>query len=81
MLIISLLIYLKKREVWKSHFKQYKYLYLTWFFTFIPIFGSGATETRVIFYTEFIAMMIVASLIHQLCQQRYDKILLYAQIF
>lgn len=73
MLIISLLIYLKKREVWKSHFKQYKYLYLTWFFTFIPIFGSGTTETRVIFYTEFIAMMIVASLIHQLCQQRYDK--------
>lgn len=76
MFIISLLTYLKKREVWKAHFEQYKYFYLTWLFTFIPIFGSGATETRVVFFTEFVAMMIVASLLIQICQQRYSRIII-----
>lgn len=73
MLIISLVTFQKKKEVWKKHFEQYKYFYLTWFFTFIPIFGSGSTETRVIFYTEFIAMMISANLIIQIFQYHYRK--------
>ena len=59
MLAVSLLLFYKKRTIWKEHFNRYKYFYLTWIFTFIPVFGSGATETRVIFYTEFIATIIV----------------------
>lgn len=63
MLAISLFSFYKKKEMWKKHFQQYKYFYLTWLFSFIPVFGSGSTETRVIFYTEFIAMIIATSLL------------------
>ena len=63
MLAVSLFSFYKEKEMWKKHFLQYKFFYLTWLFSFIPVFGSGSTETRVIFYTEFIAMIITTSLL------------------
>lgn len=75
MLIVSLLTFLKKRDLWDEHFDKYRYFYLTWIFTFIPVFGSGATETRVVYYTEFIAMMIIANIIILLYQQRYKRMM------
>lgn len=71
MLAVSLLLFYKKRTIWKEHFNRYKYFYLTWIFTFIPVFGSGATETRVIFYTEFIATIIVINLLISI--HKYQK--------
>ena len=63
MLAVSLFYFCKKSETWKEHFGKFKYYYLAWFFSFIPIAGSGVTETRVLFYAEFIAMIIVSGLL------------------
>ena len=46
MLAVSLFLFYKKRTIWKEHFNRYKYFYLTWIFTFIPVFGSGATGNK-----------------------------------
>lgn len=73
MLAVSLFSFYKKRTVWKEHFNRYKYFYLTWIFTFIPVFGSGATETRVIFYTEFIATIIAINLLVSIKSHKYQK--------
>lgn len=73
MLAVSLISFYKEKEMWKKHFLQYKFFYLTWLFSFIPIFGSGTTETRVVFYTEFIAMIITASLLLNHNSYKYKK--------
>lgn len=72
-LAVSFFSFYKKRNTWKEHFCQYKYFYLAWLFTFIPVFGSGATETRVIFYTEFIATIIVINLLVSIKSYKYQK--------
>lgn len=73
MLALSAVTYLKKRNIWKEHIAKYKYFYLTWIFTFIPVFGSGATETRVVFYTELIAMIISVDLLLRLTEKMPQK--------
>lgn len=73
MLALSAVTYIKKRNIWKRHIDKYKYFYLTWVFTFIPVFGSGATETRVVFYTELIAMIISVDLLLRLTEMTSPK--------
>ena len=62
-ILLSLFIYFKHKTIWLKHIQKYKYFYLTWLFSFIPVFGSGATETRTVFYPECIAMIISVDLI------------------
>ena len=70
MAILSLTIYFKKKAIWKEHFNRYKYFYLCWMFSFIPVFGSGSTESRVVFFTEFVAMIIIVDIILKLCNKK-----------
>lgn len=63
MLAFSLYTFFKKKDIWLSHFQKYKYFYLAWLFSFIPVFGSNTTETRTIFYTECLAMIICTDLL------------------
>lgn len=63
MLILSSYSFFKKKNIWLSHFRQYKYFYIAWLFSFIPVFGSNTTETRTVFYTECLAMIICIDLL------------------
>ena len=63
MLIVSLYTFFKKKAIWTPHFHQYKYVYIAWLFSFIPIFGSNTTETRTIYYTECLSMIICLDLL------------------
>lgn len=74
MMVLSLIVYIKKKIIWQEHFDRYKYFYLCWMFSFIPVFGSGSTESRVIFFTEFVAMIITIDLILKLCNKKVGSI-------
>lgn len=76
MLILSVITYIQKKNIWKEHFSIYKYFYLTWIFTFIPVFGSGVTESRTVFFTELVAMIISINLLLRLFKMASKKSLL-----
>lgn len=76
MLILSVITYNQKKNIWKEHFSIYKYFYLTWIFTFIPVFGSGVTESRTVFFTELVAMIISIDLLLHLYEMASKKSLL-----
>ena len=63
MIILAVFTFCYKKYIWKDHLCKYKYLYLTWIFSFIPVFGSNTTETRTIFFTECIALIIAVDLL------------------
>ena len=63
MIILAVFTFCYKKNIWKDHLCKYKYLYLTWIFSFIPVFGSNTTETRTIFFTECIALIIAVDLL------------------
>ena len=63
MIILAIFTFCYKKNIRKDHLCKYKYLYLTWIFSFIPVFGSNTTETRTIFFTECIALIIAVDLL------------------
>ena len=63
MIILAVFTFCYKKNIRKDHLCKYKYLYLTWIFSFIPVFGSNTTETRTIFFTECIALIIAVDLL------------------
>ena len=72
MIILAVFTFFYKKNMWKDHFSKNKYLYLTWFFTFIPVFGSNSIETRTIFFTECIALIVTVDLLLPYLN-KYDK--------
>ncbi len=73
MLILAVFTYIQKKNIWKEHLSKYKYFYLTWIFSFIPVFGSGVTESRTIFFTELVAMIISNNLFTFAYLNKYGK--------
>ena len=70
MIALSALARYRNNVAWIRHFHCYRYVYLTWLLAFIPVLGSGSTETRTFFYPECIAMFICCGLVLQWCRHR-----------